>query len=55
MTGESTKITSALGKVKDHNDEVKGDYADMLAKTDKIVRDMNQLVEEAEKKLAKAG
>jgi hypothetical protein len=54
MTGESTKITSALGKVKDHNEEVKTDYADMLAKTDKIVRDMNQLVEEAEKKLAKA-
>jgi iron only hydrogenase large subunit-like protein len=51
MTGESTKITSALGKVKEHNIEVKGDYADMLAKTDKIVKDMNQMVEEAGRKL----
>jgi iron only hydrogenase large subunit-like protein len=51
MTDESTKITSALGRVNEHNNEVKKDYADMLAKSDEIVREMNHLVEETSQKV----
>jgi iron only hydrogenase large subunit-like protein/ABC-type transporter Mla subunit MlaD len=51
MTDESTKITSALGRVNEHNEEVKKDYAEMLAKSDEIVREMNQLVEQTSQKM----
>jgi uncharacterized protein YoxC len=51
MTDESAKITAALGRVNEHNEVVKKDYADMLAKSDEIVGEMNHLVEETSQKM----
>jgi methyl-accepting chemotaxis protein len=51
MTNESSKITSALDKVQEHNQEAKIDYADMLAKTEGLVGEMNRLVNEVTAKL----
>jgi iron only hydrogenase large subunit-like protein len=51
MTNESSKITSALNRVQEHNQEAKGDYDAMLTKTDNLVGEMNRLVNEVTAKL----